>query len=153
MLSFGLRVAVLIAVLHILQCSASAAHASSTDNFLDLIDEGQQEPTLHMMQEENAPIVGDAPTTKKTVNEIVAEAVEVEKSIQETKAEFDKAMEAKKTADEAAADSAAQVASAAADPEMAKVAHDQEATFRERAKNDAEREAELDAAVKGAGDD
>ena len=139
MLSFGLRVAVLIAVLHILQCSASAAHASSTDNFLDLIDEGQQEPTLHM--------------TKKTVNEIVAEAVEVEKSIQETKAEFDKAMEAKKAADEAAADSAAQVASAAADPEMAKVAHDQEATFRERAKNDAEREAELDAAVKGAGDD
>ena len=135
----GLRVAVLIAVLHILQCSASAAHASSTDNFLDLIDEGQQEPTLHM--------------TKKTVNEIVAEAVEVEKSIQETKAEFDKAMEAKKTADEAAADSAAQVASAAADPETAKVAHDQEATFRERAKNDAEREAELDAAVKGAGDD
>ena len=139
MLSFGLRVAVLIAVLHILQCRASAAHASSTDNFLDLIDEGQQEPTLHM--------------TKKTVNEIVAEAVEVEKSIQETKAEFDKAMEAKKTADEAAADSAAQVASAAADPETAKVAHDQEATFRERAKNDAEREAELDAAVKGAGDD
>ena len=110
---------------------------------------------MHMMQEENAPIVGDAPTTKKTVNEIVAEAVEVEKRIQETKAEFDKAMEAKKAADEAAADSAAQVASAdaAADPEMANVAHDQEATFRERAKNDAEREAELDAAVKGAGDD